>query len=367
MAVKSSAVLFFCLPLLTVDSSLSSMTPPLRILAKTTFLLCVLVLLIVGLVLAWFASWRSDKLAALDSASEIEKTELGPVEFLIRGEGPAVLVFHGAPGGYDQAMLLGSAFAEDEFEIVAPSRPGYLRTPLTTGLMPDQQADAMAALIDTMRISSVAVLASSSGAPAAIQLVVRHPEKVWALVLISAVTAKFDPDAKPPRIEPGRLLLDGFKGDIGAWLCVEATEKDPRRILTRILEAENSGTAVQRDALATYILDDSDQLEWFRSLIGTFVPLSVREAGIRNDLVQIRALSDFPFEQINVPTLVVHGTADKCVPFGEAEAVAGRIPGAMLYPVEGAGHLVEIGPWASGVQGKIVEFLRQHSGGQSHP
>ena len=128
------------------------MTSQLRVLAKASFLLCVLALLIVGLVLAWFASWRSDKLAALDSASEIAETELGEMEYMIRGEGPAILIFHGAPGGYDQAMLLGSSFAEEEFEIVAPSRPGYLRTPLATGKSPEEQADAMAALIDRMGI-----------------------------------------------------------------------------------------------------------------------------------------------------------------------------------------------------------------------
>ena len=286
------------------------------------------ILLVLGLVLAWFASWRADRLAALDSGSEIAKTDLGPVEFLRRGEGPAVLVFHGT--GATTRRYYWVHLAEDGFQIVAPSRPGYLRTPLATGPMPEQQADAMAALIDPMGIPSVAVLASSAGAPAAIQFVIRHPEKVWAFVLISAVTAKFDADAKP---QPGRLVLNGFRDDLGAWLCLEVAEKDPRRMLSRMLEAENSGTAVERESVATYVVNDSDQLEWFRSLIGTFVPLSAREAGVRNDLDQIRALSDFPFERIITPTFVVHGTADKCVPIAEAQAVAARIPGAILYPV----------------------------------
>ena len=46
------------------------------------------------------------------------------MELLVRGEGPAVLVFHGAPGGYDQAILLGSTFVQDDFHEIAPSRPG---------------------------------------------------------------------------------------------------------------------------------------------------------------------------------------------------------------------------------------------------
>ena len=79
------------------------MTFSLRFLAKGSFLLCVLALLTFGFLFAWFASWRADRIASLDSASEIAKTDRGPMELLVRGEGPAVLVFHGAPGGYDQA------------------------------------------------------------------------------------------------------------------------------------------------------------------------------------------------------------------------------------------------------------------------
>jgi pimeloyl-ACP methyl ester carboxylesterase len=341
------------------------MITPLRLLAKGSFLLCVLVLLLMGFLLAWFASWRADRIALLNSSSDLGKTNRGVVEFLSRGEGGAVLVFHGAPGGYDQAILLGSSFAEGDFQIIAPSRPGYLRTPLTTGSTPEEQADAMAGLLDTLGISRVAVLASSCGAPAGIQFVIRHPQKVWALVLVSALLSKADPLAQPQASELARFTRDRFGADFAAWLLFEATGKDPGHMLSLIVDAENNGTSLQRESLVGYVLNDPDQLDWIRSLIGTFVPLTAREAGIRNDFVQIRAMHDLPFERISLPTLLVHGTADKCVPFGEAEATARKIPGAILLPVQGAGHLVGIGPWAAGVQSKIAEFFRQHSGGQS--
>jgi pimeloyl-ACP methyl ester carboxylesterase len=41
---------------------------------------------------------------------------------------------------------------------------------------------------------------------------------------------------------------------------------------------------------------------------------------------------------INLPTLVIHGTEDAAVPLERGEALAGRIPGARLKRVEGAGH-----------------------------
>ena len=194
-------------------------------------------------------------------------------------------------------MLVGSLFAEDEFDVVAPSRPGYLRTPLTSGQTPEQQADAMAALIDTMGIPSVAVVASSSGAPAAIQFVLRHPDRVWALVLLSPVT-RFASDAPLSRADFGKLLFDRFTGDFGAWLAVEAVERDPRRMLERIFEMENQGTQAERETLTDYILNDADQLEWLRSLVGTFVPPSARATGFRNDLQQLRAPWSFPSSKL---------------------------------------------------------------------
>ena len=42
---------------------------------------------------------------------------------------------------------------------------------------------------------------------------------------------------------------------------------------------------------------------------------------------------------IGVPTLVVHGTEDRQVPFAAAEYLAAHIPGAQLYPFKGYGHV----------------------------
>jgi pimeloyl-ACP methyl ester carboxylesterase len=341
------------------------MASPLRILGKASFLLFVLALLVVGFVLAWFASWRSDKLASLESGSELAETKKGPVEYVDRGEGPTLLVFHDAPGGYDQAMLLGSLLPEEEFHLVAPSRPGYLRTPLTTGPSLAEQADAMAALIEKMGISRVAVLASSFGAPAALHFAWRYADKVEALVLLSPVTTTSASDQRPLRMNLGQLVNDRLEGDFGAWLAMKTLQKDSRKLLDGIVHAESDATQTERAAFVEYTLDQSDQEEWFESLIGTFVPPSAREAGVRNDLQQLRTLNEFPLEQIVVPTLIVHGTADKVIPISESEAMVARIPGATFYWVEGAGHLVELGPKAAEVQSKILEFLRERSPGNS--
>ena len=47
-----------------------------------------------------------------------------------------------------------------------------------------------------------------------------------------------------------------------------------------------------------------------------------------------------PVEEIASPTLVVHGDADRIVPYENGVALARRIPGARFEPFPGAGHLL---------------------------
>jgi pimeloyl-ACP methyl ester carboxylesterase len=60
---------------------------------------------------------------------------------------------------------------------------------------------------------------------------------------------------------------------------------------------------------------------------------------------------------IRAPTLVIHGTADPDVEFDHAESTVRRVAGAVLLPVEGAGHLVMI-THRSLVEAGVLDFLR---------
>ena len=59
---------------------------------------------------------------------------------------------------------------------------------------------------------------------------------------------------------------------------------------------------------------------------------------------------------IDQPTLVVHGTADRVVPYANAELLVERLPNARLLRLEGAGHLALI-ERADEVNAAIAEFL----------
>ncbi len=128
------------------------------------------------LIVAWFLAWRGAKLRYLRANSLVADTSRGPVEYARRGDGPVVLVLHGGLGGWDQALFLGQDMgAEACFTVLAPSRVGYLRTPLSTGATPEEGADAMAALMDSLGMGEAAVIGVSAGGPTALAMALHHP------------------------------------------------------------------------------------------------------------------------------------------------------------------------------------------------
>ena len=91
--------------------------------------------------------WRyrhdmSDRTKAIEAMSRIARTAKGEVEYAREGSGPTALVIHGAGGGYDQGLYLAHEMLGDGYDVTAPSRFGYLRTPVPKDASHTAQADA---------------------------------------------------------------------------------------------------------------------------------------------------------------------------------------------------------------------------------
>ena len=93
----------------------------------------------------------------VSSGSQLVDTPCGPIEFAAAGSGPAVLLVHGAGGGFDQVLEFVDQFAGAGFRAVAMSRFGYLRTPLPADASAAAQADAHACLLDALKIERAAL------------------------------------------------------------------------------------------------------------------------------------------------------------------------------------------------------------------
>jgi pimeloyl-ACP methyl ester carboxylesterase len=331
-----------------------------RLLPRAVFLLVVLTLFVLGGILAFFQSWRSARIVDLYSASQLVATKNGPIEYIRHGEGPAVLVFHDAPGGYDQGAALAGFLVDEGFQVIVPSRPGYLRTPLETGITPENQADAAAQLLDNLGIGQTSVLGFGWGGPAALEFARRFPQRTSALVFVGAAVGRLNLPAAPALPFP-QAVSEGLTGDVGSWLYTRLSENDPAAALRATFSISSVGGADAREIWAGLVLDNPDQLALFRALALSLSPISPRELGIRNDLLQVRAFPDIPLHNITVPVLIVHGGLDKAIPVAPVEAANSKLPNSELLLFPDDGHLIFLGRGASIAEDRITAFLKNHT------
>lgn len=252
------------------------------------------------------------------------ETDLGPIEYADRGAGPPLLSIHGAGGGFDQGLANASALVGDDFRIIAPSRFGYLGTPVPRDALPAAQADAHAALLAKLNVPKAIVVGISAGARSSVELAIRHPERVFALVLV--VPGTYSPTS-PVSITAGRGNDFAFwavrnGGDFAWW----AAEKVAPSTLIRFL-------GVRPELVAS--LAERDRV---MALVESIEPLSLRFAGINVD--GNAALHELPLKEIKAPTLIVTARDDLFNTLPAAELLARGIPGARLIVYETGGHLL---------------------------
>ena len=276
-------------------------------------------------------NWRRSIAAACAAPdSHIAETAVGSIEYAVTGRGPAVLVIHGCPGGYDQGLIAAKLARSEEFTFISPSRPGYLRTPLEVGLTPEGQADAYAALLDNLGIAKAAIVGISGGGPSALQFALRYPERCWGVVTVCAIARRLT----EKEITKCRSFLRrmGCTLDLG-WQLVRAAGallgREIRRLVKRIVrKIEGDGGA-----------DRHETLDMIFSLARGFGMISLRKVGLHNDIEQLTSMPEYDLGRITAPTLVMHGSADELVPFSHARLIAKKVANAVLVKVKGGGHL----------------------------
>lgn len=306
-----------------------------------------------------YISWYNNWTTALFSESEVIETQAGPVEYSLIGDsGPVMAFSHGGPGSYYSAVAYFSDLMGKGFRALTWSRPGFLRTPLSTGPTPEDQADALAALLDALSIDSVAVVGASAGGPPAYQFAIRHPSRTWAVVQVDAISRAYSPNTDP---KPGvETWLDLLSIDTGMWLYNAMFEYaslgTARQFIGMMSTMEDQGN----DALAESVAADRAKMQMLERILMSMAPNSLLKEGTFNDISHYTDMAPMPLEQITAPTLIVHGTADGDVPPEDAVYAASRIASAELYWVENGIHVVNLSQDSDVAISKILTFLDQY-------
>ena len=314
--------------------------------AAAVILLCALFAALFSAVMFAYSDDIRGARERVSNRGSVVDTACGRIEYASLGSGTPLLVVHGAGGGYDQGVDLGSALALHGFRVIAMSRFGYLRTPLPSDASAAAQADAHACLLDALGVAEAAIVGVSAGGPSAMQFALRHPDRCSALVLLVPAAYVPRPHDAPPLHTPAatRFFFEtALKSDFLFWAALKlAPGAVTRAILaTPAVVVKNASAAEQARV---------------RQVMAHILPVSARRPGLLNDAAIISALPRYELERIADPTLVVSLPDDLFGTFDAARYTAQHVPRARFVTYASGGHV-----WAGHhdeLMSEIAGFLR---------
>jgi pimeloyl-ACP methyl ester carboxylesterase len=197
-------------------------------------------------------------------------------------------------------------------------------------------ADDVAGLLDHLGIDRAHILGVSLGGMVAQALAIAHPDRVRTLTSIMSTTG--DPDVGAPSWDAMQMLL-----------------RPPSRTVEEYMDAAVAVAQV----IGTSGMIDEGRLRrtaaraWERG----YDPAGVARqlAGVLASVPRSPALAE-----LDVPTLVIHGTADPLVDPSGGERTAEVVPDAKLLLIEGMGHDLSAAHWPT-----VIDAVTTHA--LAHP
>ncbi len=199
----------------------------------------------------------------------------------------------------------------------------------------EDMADDAIRVLDAYKIDQAHIVGMSMGGMLTQMIALRHPDRVLTVTLLA--TSNFAPDL-PPMEEK---LMDYFSNMEAIDWTNEQSVVDFVVERSRILV----GSKHPFDENKVYQLAKK---EWKRSNNMASMNNHAMLSGGESYLARTG--------EINVPTLVIHGTEDPIIPYEHGKHLANEIQGAVLLTLEGAGHELHYDDWDL-----IIDSISRHT------
>ena len=263
----------------------------------------------------------------LKAASKTISSPYGTIEYIDVGEGTPVLISHGTMGGYDFGLLQAQGYLNGKYRLIVPSRFGYLQSSLPDDSTFEAQADCYAYLLNALGIERAVVEGMSAGGIPAIQFAIRHPDKCSGLILLSTVAY-----APPSEYIPQNLPVPGFVYDAllnSDYLFWDILKLSPSTVLGIVGAFDDLKKKCSREELQIL-----DRMAW------SFMPVSRRYDGWKQDAENINRLKEMPLGKIDAPVIIINAEDDTIAPQAWSSHTAENIPESRLITFKTGGHML---------------------------
>lgn len=279
---------------------------------------------------AWTGGAYRASMAAADTRlagrSSVLDTAAGTLEYAVAGHGPPLMMIHGTGGGFDQGLLFAYRLRAIGFQVIAPSRFGYLRSAFPEDASPARQADVLVELLDRLGIESLPVIGGSAGALTAAEVALRHPDRCARLVLLVPAANLTGRDPVEFTALQRRAVDLVLGSDFAFWALSSFA---PGQMIRTLLATD--------PALLEKV--SADEKRRAELILASLMPIGRKTEGMRADGFWAGTPSPTAYANITVPTRILSCEDDLFGTAATACLLAGRIPGAQLTIWPEGGHI----------------------------
>jgi len=236
------------------------------------------------------------------------------IEYDDVGNGMPLLLIHGFP--LDRSLWRSQIEGlQSAARVIAPDLRGFGQSgdaPETMTM--DEYAADLKALLDALNVRQAVVCGLSMGGYIALAFLAKYPGMLKGLILANTRAGADSEQAREARYANAQKAFD------------EGVPAIAEGMLPKML---TEATRANRDSLTAYV----------RSMMAhqpaKGVAAALRGMAVRPDRTSMLAA-------INIPTLIITGSADTLIPPSESEAMAKAIPGSKLVVVPDVAHLSNV-------------------------